>query len=99
MALKIVADAGYGSKSNYAAIIDDFEKEQKRKFKNDPTKIHNWKYNSADNYYTDHLGVKFSFKRYSIHHDKYGFEQKLKIYEADKIQETGTLIQLATPPN
>jgi hypothetical protein len=48
----IMADAGYGSESNYTAVIDDFEKiplipygmyekEQKRKFKNDPTKIHN----------------------------------------------------------
>ena len=95
----IVADAGYGSESNYSAVIDDFEKiplipygmyekEQKCKFKNDPTKIHNWKYNAADDYYTDHLGVKFSFKRYSIRHDKYGYERKFKIYEADKTQET-----------
>lgn len=64
---------GNGSESNYAAVIDDFEKislipygmyekEQKRKFKNDPIKIHNWEYNSADDYYTDYLGVKFSFK-------------------------------------
>lgn len=105
----IVADAGYGSESNYSAVIDDFEKiplipygmyekEQKRKFKNDPTKIHNWKYNAADDYYTDHLGVKFSFKRYSIRHDKYGYERKFKIYEADKTQETTTLDELAKTP-
>lgn len=105
----IVADAGYGSESNYSAVIDDFEKtplipygmyekEQKRKFKNDPTKIHNWKYNAADDYYTDHLGVKFSFKRYSIRHDKYGYERKFKIYEADKTQETTTLDKLAKTP-
>lgn len=105
----IVADAGYGSESNYSTVIDDFEKtplipygmyekEQKRKFKNDPTKIHNWKYNAADDYYTDHLGVKFSFKRYSIRHDKYGYERKFKIYEADKTQETTTLDKLAKTP-
>ena len=105
----IVADAGYGSESNYSAVLDDFEKiplipygmyekEQQRKFKNDPTKIHNWKYNAADDYYTDHLGVKFSFKRYSIRHDKYGYERKFKIYEADKTQETTTLDELAKTP-
>ena len=48
----IVADAGYGSEANYAAIVDHFGKvplvpynmylkEQKRKFKNDPTKFQN----------------------------------------------------------
>ena len=105
----IVADAGYGSESNYSAIVDDFdktplipygmyEKEQKRKFKNDPTRIHNWKYNAADDYYTDHLSVKFSFKRYSIRHDKYGYERQFKIYEADKTQETFKLDELAKTP-
>lgn len=102
----IVADAGYGSESNYSAVIDQFEKvplipytmyqkEQKRKFKNDPTKIHNWEYNEKDDYYIDHLGVRFSFKRYSIRHDKYGFERKFKLYEADKVQETEELDLLA----
>ncbi len=49
----IVADAGYGSEYNYTMILDQFEKqpvipyttyqkEQKRKFKNDPTKSQNW---------------------------------------------------------
>lgn len=105
----IVADVDYGSESNYAAVIDAFEKiplipygmyekEQKRKFKNDPTKIHNWKYSATDDYYTDHLGVKFSFKRYSIRHDKYGYERKFKIYEADKTQETAILDKLAKTP-
>lgn len=64
------------------------KRNKKRKFKNDP--IHEYtirNYNAADDYYTDHLSVKFSFKRYSIRHDKYGYERQFKIYEAaDKTQ-------------
>ncbi|NKZ23197.1 transposase, partial [Pediococcus argentinicus] len=102
----IVADAGYGSESNYSAIVDHFnkvplipygmmEKEKKRKFKNDPTKLQNWDYNAELDYYTDNQGVKFSFKNYSIRHDKYGFERKFKIYEADKTQANSELDVLA----
>lgn len=102
----IVADAGYGSESNYSALIDQFnkvplipygmmEKEKKRKYKNDPTKIHNWQYNAEDDYYIDYQGVRFSFKRYSIRHDKYGFERKFKTYEADRVQLTAELDKLA----
>ncbi|MCD7112884.1 hypothetical protein [Limosilactobacillus agrestis] len=60
----------------YLMILDQFEKwsvipyttyqkEQKRKFKNDPTKSQNWQYNAEDDYCIDHLGVRFSFYRYS----------------------------------
>ena len=105
----IVADAGYGSKSNYSKIIDDFEKiplipyglmlkEEKRKFKNDPTKFANWKYQAKDDFFIDYQGVYFSFKNYSIRHDKYGFERKFKIYEADKHQPTAKLDQLSKTP-
>lgn len=105
----VVADAGYGSESNYSTIIDDLEKtplipygmmlkEQKRKFKNDPTKSANWAYNATDDFYVDHQGVSFSFKNYSIRHDKYGFERKFKIYEADKNQPTAELDELAKTP-
>ena len=105
----VVADAGYGSESNYGALIDDLEKtplipygmmlkEEKKKFKNDPTKSANWDYNAADDFYVDYQGVYFSFKNYSIRHDKYGFERKFKIYEADRNQPTAELDQLAKTP-
>lgn len=105
----IVADAGYGSESNYSAILDNFEKvplipyrmyekEKKRSYKNDPTKFQNWEYHAADDYYVDHQGVKFSFKNYSVRHGKYGFERKFKIYEADKTQATPELDRLAKTP-
>lgn len=102
----IVADAGYGSEYNYTSIIDQFEKEplipyntflkeQKRKFKNDISKPQNWPYNEEDDYYIDHLGVRFSFYRYSTRKDKYGFKRDLKIYQADKIQLSSELDELA----
>ncbi|MCC4458359.1 IS1182 family transposase, partial [Limosilactobacillus reuteri] len=63
-----------------------YQKEQKHKFKNDPTKSQNWQYNAEDDYYIDHLGVRFSFYRYSRRTDKYGFERDFKLYRADKHQ-------------
>ena len=105
----IVADAGYGSEYNYTMILDRFEKqpvipyttyqkEQKRKFKNDPTKSQNWEYNAKDDYYIDHQGVRFSFYRYSKSTDKYGFKRDFKIYRADKHQLSVKLDELAKTP-
>lgn len=106
----IVADAGYGSEYNYTMILDQFEKqpvipyttyqkEQKHKFKNDPTKSQNWQYNAEDDYYIDHLGVRFSFYRYSRRTDKYGFERDFKLYRADKHQLSEQLDELAKTPS
>lgn len=50
--------------------------------KDDPMK--NWKYKAEDDYYIDHLGVHFSFYRYSKRTDKNGFKRDFKIYRADK---------------
>ncbi|MCC4324310.1 transposase, partial [Limosilactobacillus reuteri] len=105
----IVADAGYGSEYNYTMILDRFEKqpvipyttyqkEQKRKFKNDPTRSQNWEYNAKDDYYIDHQGVRFSFYRYSRSTDKYGFKRDFKIYRADKHQLSVKLDELAKTP-
>ncbi|AXX73511.1 MULTISPECIES: IS1182 family transposase [Lactobacillaceae] len=106
----VVADAGYGSEYNYTTLLDQFDKqplipyttyqkEQKRKFKNDPTKSQNWQYNVEDDYYIDHLGVRFSFYRYSKRTDKYGFKRDLKLYRADKHQLSEELDQLAKTPS
>ena len=76
-----------------------YQKEQKRKFKNDPTKSQNWQYNVEDDYYIDHLGVRFSFYRYSKRTDKYGFKRDLKLYRADKHQLSEELDQLAKTPS
>lgn len=106
----IVADAGYGSEYNYTMIFDKFEKEpiipystylkeQKRKFKNDPTKSQNWYYNEKDDYYIDHLGVRFSFYHYSQRTDSYGFKRDFKVYRADKHQMSTELDRLAKTPS
>src|SRR5699024_11877875 len=52
----IVDDAGYGSKQNYDDILNNrnriplitynqYRKEKKKKFKNDPYQVANWEYN------------------------------------------------------
>ncbi|MCQ8268622.1 IS5/IS1182 family transposase, partial [Streptococcus suis] len=40
-------------------------------------------------------GVVYSFKNYSRRTDKYGFERDIKIYEADPVQASEELDQLA----
>ena len=69
-----------------------------KKFKNDPSNRQNWEYNEEEDYYIDHIGVKFSFKYYSTRNDKNGFTRQFKVYEADSIQETEALDKLAKTP-
>lgn len=105
---KIVADAGYGSEYNYSLLEDKYankkyyipytmyEKEQTRKYKNDPTKLANWFYDEKDDYYLDQNGVKFIFKYYSQRKDRAsGQVRDFKVYEADELQLTPKLEQLA----
>ena len=105
---QIVADAGYGSEYNYSLLEDKYsnkkyyipytmyEKEQTRKYKNDPTKLINWFYNEKDDYYLDQNGVKFNFKYYSQRQERStGQVRDFKVYEADEVQLTLELEQLA----
>ncbi|MBH9989677.1 MULTISPECIES: IS1182 family transposase [unclassified Lactobacillus] len=105
---KIVADAGYGSEYNYSLLEDKYsnkkyyipytmyEKEQTRKYKNDPTKLINWFYNEKDDYYLNQNGVKFNFKYYSQRQERStGQVRDFKVYEADEVQLTPELEQLA----
>ena len=104
----IVADAGYGSEYNYAMLEDKYEdkkyfipytlyeKEQTRKYKNDPKKLGNWYYNEKDDYYIDWQGVRFNFKGYRKRKNRTtGLVSDLKIYEADEFQLTEEQTQLA----
>ncbi|QYN52416.1 IS1182 family transposase [Lactobacillus panisapium] len=106
----IVADAGYGSEYNYAELTDHFgkqflipyttyEKEQKRKYRHDPTKLDNWYYDETEDYYLDHQGVRFNFKHYSTRHDRYGFTRQFKVYEADEFQLNAAKTALAKTPS
>lgn len=80
---KIVSDTGCGNEYNYSMLEEKYpdkkhfipytiyEKEQDRKYKNDPSKLSNWYYNEKDDYYIDHLGVRFNFKYYSQRQVRY----------------------------
>ena len=73
-----------------------YEKEQTRKYKNDPSKLANWFYDEQDDYYFDQNGVRFSFKYYSRGKDKTtGQVRDFKVYEADEFQLTPELERLA----
>lgn len=65
----IVADAGYGSEYNYIALEDQFKKkyyiqystyriEKTRKYKKDPTKVANWHYDEADDFYISKIQIQ-----------------------------------------
>ncbi|HDR3341828.1 TPA: IS1182 family transposase, partial [Bacillus anthracis] len=102
----IVADAGYGSEENYSFIIDELEKtplipygmyqkELTKKYKNSADNPNNWNYLEEKDQFIKPDGVVYSFKNYSRRTDKYGFERDFKIYEADNIQDTPELEELA----
>lgn len=67
----LVADAGYGSEQNYAWLdsrgveaavkYPTYHREQKAKFKADPTKPKNWAYDEAADAYTCGFGRRLSF--------------------------------------
>ena len=102
----IAADAGYGSEENYQYVIDTLEKtalisynlyrkEQIKRYQQDMTRRENWHYDETLDLYVDHHGVQFSFSHYSQKKDKYGFERAFKVYQADKVQATEALDELA----
>ena len=55
----------------------------------------NWEYLEDTDQFIKPDGVVYSFKNYSSRTDKYGFQRDFKIYEADKVQDTPELEQLA----
>ena len=102
----IVADAGYGSEENYRFIIDELEKtplipytmyqkELTKKYQPSTDNPMNWEYLEDTDQFIKPDGLVYSFKNYSSRTDKYGFQRDFKIYEADKVQDTPQLEQLA----
>lgn len=95
----IVADAGYGSESNYRQLEDEYPaatvlipyntmvKETSKKWQTDDRKVMNWNYYAEDDYYIDPQNVRFNFKRLSKRTDKYGLVRDFKIYEAESKTE------------
>ncbi|MFI3939157.1 IS1182 family transposase [Vagococcus fluvialis] len=106
----IVADAGYGSESNYRYLEDNFSeniavipygtmiKEKSKKWKTDEKKVMNWNYNDEDDYYIDPKGVRFNFVGYRKRTDKDGFSRDFKEYQAEKYDENKYVIPESLTP-
>ena len=106
----IVADAGYGSESNYRYLEDElpqhtalipygtFLKEKSKKWKTDEQKIMNWTYSEQEDYYIDPKGVRFNFHVYRKRTDKDGFIRDFKEYQAEKIDLNQEVIPAALTP-
>lgn len=106
----IVADAGYGSESNYRYLEDDLSshvalipygtmlKENSRKWKSGDRKVMNWDYCEQDDYFIDPKGIRFNFKTYRQRTDKYGFTRDFKEYVAERYDENHNLIAAALTP-
>lgn len=105
----IVADAGYGSESNYRyrrqlawtygpnTLWDNDQREQSE-VESDDRKVMNWDYYEADDYYVDSKGVRFNFKAYRKRTDKYGFIRDFEEYVAEKLNENQNVISEALTP-
>ena len=90
----IVADAGYGSEQNYMYINDvlhktplitysTYYKESKKKNKENPFNIQNWRYLEAQDEYICPANRPVPFKGYSRRKDKGGFVRDFKVYECE----------------
>ena len=98
-AMYIVADAGYGSESNYQYLEDKLSqhtslipygtmlKENSKKWQSDDKKVMNWFYDEKEDYYIDPKGVRFNFNTYRKRTDKDGFTRDFKEYVAEKYDE------------
>ncbi len=90
----IVADAGCGSEQNYDDILskrkriplityNNYIKEQKKKYKEDPSKPDNWAYYEEDDTFICPNEQKVTFQYVSKRTDDYDFTRTLKIYESE----------------
>jgi len=90
----IVADAGYGSEVNYNELITNrelvplipygmYQKEQSKKYKQDPLKISNWAYNEESDTFTCPNNKTLSYVYQSTRKDSTGFERQFDVYECE----------------
>ena len=90
----IVADAGYGSEQNYDDILSNrkrealitygmYQKEQKKKYKQNELNSANWHYDEEKDTYTCPNQKRLVFKYHSERTDKAGFTREFKIYECE----------------
>ncbi|MCK1977662.1 transposase, partial [Jeotgalicoccus huakuii] len=94
----IVADAGYGSESNYECVVDKYErqplipyntyyKEQKKNYLSNEMQSNHWEYNEVDDYYVCPNNRRLPFKRHTSRTDKYGYQRIIKIYECEDCRD------------
>lgn len=92
----LIADAGFGSESNYVAMEEEafetlipyntFRQEQKPSFSKKVYHPHNWNYVEKEDFYWCPNNRKVVFKRYSQKTDKYGYIRDFKIYECESCE-------------
>ncbi|MER1999239.1 MAG: IS1182 family transposase, partial [Lysinibacillus sp.] len=90
----IVADAGYGSEANYEDVIIKrertplitygmYQKEQQKKYQQDPFKTSNWLYDEESDTYTCPNDKSLTFQYHSKRTDSTGFVRQFKVYECE----------------
>jgi len=90
----IVGDAGYGSEQNYEDVIENrnrtplitynqYRKEKKKKYKNNPFHSANWEYNEENDYFICPNGQKLPFLYTSNRTDRNGYKRTFKVYECE----------------
>jgi len=88
----IVADAGYGSEQNYDDVLNvrkriplitynQYRKENKKKFKNDPFNTANWEYDEVTDSFVCPNNRRLNYVYQSNRKDRYGFKRSFKVYE------------------
>ena len=87
---RVVADAGYGGEENYEFLQSEgaqafvkyqmFYKEQKRKFKNDPTQPLNWSYDKDADVWECSGGRELSFVGERSSKSALGYRSKVRMY-------------------
>ena len=88
----LVADAGYGSEENYEYLENNdveafvkyqyFHKEQSKKWRDDPYRTENLKYDENDDSYTCPMGQKMNFIGEKVRITDNGFRQVNRSYQS-----------------
>jgi len=88
----LVADAGYGSEENYEYLENNdveafvkyqyFHKEQSKKWRTDPYRTENLRYDEKNDSYTCPMGQQMNFIKEKIKITNNGFKQIKRLYQA-----------------
>ena len=91
---EVVADAGYGSEENYEYLeknsiehyvkFNMFHAEQKKKFKNDPSKVENLHYNAQGDYFICPMGQHMCFVAEYQKANNNGYVSTVRKYRAKR---------------